>query len=287
VCEPSGLLPTAHCQRTREDIFAQGTEPTAPDNLWLPVAVNRETGKRATACTPPEFIEQRYYMILPPEAADWARTAGLPQPPLEYDTFANTCGVSGDAAITQPAAFAYVHGVVDIAGTARGENFGFFRVEYGAGLFPETWTQIEGDRGEMVENGRLQPWNTAGLDGLYSVRLVVVKNDPEGGPPLFDVATIQVTVDNQPPAVQLLAPLPGAEFELDDETVVIQPQVQDNLSLARVVFYVDGNAVATATAPPYSTRWRIAGRGPHTLQVRAYDAAGNFTDSERITILIQ
>ena len=286
VCEPSGLRPTAYCRQTREEVFAAGTEPSAPDNIWLPVAINRETGKRATACTPPELIEQRYYQVLPPEAADWVRAAGLEQPPTEYDAFAGTCLATGDAQITAPTPFAYVHGIVDILGTARGENFAFFRVQAGPGLFPQTWTQIEGDRGEQIENDRLQTWNTAGLDGLYSVQLVVVKNDPNGGPFIFETSTIQVTVDNQPPSVSLLTPVDGEAFALDDDSIVIQPQAQDNLSLARVVIYVDGVAVSTATVPPYSTRWRITGPGPHTLQVRAYDAAGNVADSPQITITV-
>jgi membrane peptidoglycan carboxypeptidase len=288
VCDPSGLLPTAWCQRTREEVFAMGTEPTAPDNMWLPVAMNRETGKRATACTPPELIEQRFYMILPAEAADWVRSVGLAQPPSEYDAFAGTCIIAGDAVLRQPQPFSYVNGIVDFFGTARGENFAFYYLQYGQGLFPQTWTKIEGDRGEPAEDGWLQAWNTDGLDGLYSVQLVVVKNDPEGGPFIFDTAAIQVTVDNQPPTARLVAPLAGAEFTLTGtETIVIQADALDNLSVARTVFYVNGQAVGNATVPPYSMRWRISGRGEHTIQVRVYDAAGNFADSERITISVK
>ncbi len=288
VCDPSGLLPTADCQRTHEEVFAQGTEPTTPDNVWLSVAVNRETGKRATACTPPEQVEQRYYTILPPEAADWVRTAGLPQPPTEYDTFAGSCLAAGNAVIQQPLPFSYVHGTLNLIGTAKGDNFAFFRLQYGPGLYPQTWTQIEGDRGETVENGLLQPWNTAGLDGLYSVQLVVVKNDPNGGPFNFETATVQVTVDNQPPSVRLLSPLPAAQYSLArDESVVIQAEAQDNLSLASVAFYVDGALVTTATVPPYSTRWTISGAGEHSVQARAYDAAGNLADSERLTFTVK
>jgi membrane peptidoglycan carboxypeptidase len=288
VCVPSGLLPTAYCQQTRTEVFAQGTEPTAPDNVWLPVAINRDTGKRATACTPPDQVEQHFYEILPPEAADWVRSAGLPQPPTEYDAFAGDCLQTGDATIALPQPFSYVHGMVDISGTAKGDNFAFFRVQAGAGLFPQTWTQIQGDRGDQIDKGLLQTWDTTGLDGLYSVQLVVVKNDPNGGPFIFETSTIQVTVDNQPPTVKLLTPQPGAEFSLaHDDSVVIQPQVQDNLSLARVVFYVDGLAVTTLTVPPYSTRWKINSPGQHTIQVRAYDAAGNFSDSEKVNINVK
>jgi membrane carboxypeptidase/penicillin-binding protein PbpC len=288
VCVPSGLLPTAYCQQTRTEIFAQGTEPSAPDNVWLPVAINRDTGKRATACTPPDQVEQQFFEILPPEAADWVRSAGLPQPPTEYDAFAGACLQTGDATISVPQPFAYVHGMVDISGTAKGDNFAFFRVQTGAGLFPQSWTQIQGDRGDQIDQGVLQTWDTTGLDGLYSLQLVVVKNDPNGGPFIFETATIQVTVDNQPPTIKLLTPPTGASFDSSqDDSVVIQPQVQDNLSVAQVVFYVDGVAVTTLTVPPYSTRWKITSKGQHTIQVRAYDAAGNFTDSEKVSIIVK
>jgi len=290
VCDPSGLLPTSHCQRTREEVFIRGTEPTTPDNIWQTVAVNRETGKRATVCTPPELVEERVYEILPAEAADWVRDVNLPQPPSEYDPIGSSCLPVGNAAILSPQPFAYLHGVVEITGTAKGDNYAFFRVQYGPGLYPQTWTQIEGDRGEQIENGLLQTWNTAGLDGLYSLQLVVVKNDPEGGPFQFDTSTIQVTVDNQPPTVNLLAPAPNEEFEVGrDESVIIQPQVQDNLSIARVAFFIDGASTESATVPPYSTRWKITStaRGTHTLWVRAYDAAGNYTDSEKVTITVK
>ncbi|MBI4770797.1 MAG: transglycosylase domain-containing protein, partial [Chloroflexi bacterium] len=251
VCEPSGLLPTPACPRTREEVFSQGAEPTTPDNIWQSVAINKETGKRATVCTPPELVEERVYAILPPEAADWVRQAGLPQPPSDYDALGANCVSTGNVVIQSPHPFAYLHGVLEITGTAKGDDFSYFWVQYGPGLFPQEWTKIEGNRGEQIDNGVLQTWNTTGLDGLYSVQLVVVKDDHTGGPPTFDTSTIQVTVDNQPPTVALLAPAPGQEFSLSrDEPVVIQPQVQDNLSLTQVVFFVDGAEVETATVAP-------------------------------------
>jgi hypothetical protein len=74
-----------------------------------------------------------------------------------------------------------------------------------------------------------------------------------------------------------------------DESVIIQPQVSDNLSVARVAFFIDNVANESATVPPYSTRWALADahKGAHTLFVRVYDAAGNFTDSEAVTITVK
>ena len=34
----------------------------------------------------PELVERRVYQIYPPEAADWVREQGIPQPPSEYDS---------------------------------------------------------------------------------------------------------------------------------------------------------------------------------------------------------
>jgi membrane carboxypeptidase/penicillin-binding protein len=287
VCEPSGLLPTPECQRTRDEIFIQGYEPPAPDNVWQTVVVNRETGKRATACTPAELQEARVYMILPPEAARWIESTGLPQPPAEYDALGGTCVATSNAAILFPAPFSYLRGTVEITGTAKGDNFAYFWVDYGPGLFPDTWTKIEGNRGEQIENGVLQAWNTAGLDGLYTLRLVIVKNDPNGGPFIFENSAVQVTVDNQPPAVTLLTPSPGQAYRLSSaDPVVVQAQVQDNLSLARVVFFVDGLQVDVTGVPPYSTRWTPTAAGTYRLFVRAYDAAGNFTNTETVTVTV-
>jgi membrane carboxypeptidase/penicillin-binding protein PbpC len=289
VCEPSGLLPTRYCQRIREEVFLSGNEPVTADTMWQPVVVNRETNKRATACTPPELVETRIYQILPPEAADWARAVNLPQPPGEYDPIGAQCLPVGNVAVLAPKPFAYLRGVVEITGAAQADNFAFFRVQYGRGLYPTEYTQIGGDRPEQIEppGALLQLWDTTGLDGLYLLQLVVVKNDPNGGPFQFETSEVPVTVDNQPPTVQVLTPAPGAEFDLSDESVVIQPQVQDNLSLARVEIYVDNALIETATVAPYSTRWRMRGAGQHVLFVRAFDAAGNFAESERVPIVVR
>jgi membrane carboxypeptidase/penicillin-binding protein len=289
VCEPSGKRPTRQCPRTRDEIFLRGTEPASPDNIWQTVAINRDTGKRATVCTPPELVEERVFEILPPEASDWVRESNLPQPPTEYDALNTACVASGNAALLSPQPFAYVHGVVEIRGTARSDaDFAFFRLQYGQGLFPTAWTQIQGDRSEQVDNDVLQTWDTTGLDGLYSLQLTVVKNDPNGGPYTFDIATIQVTVDNQPPTLQLVAPAPGETLAFgEDEQVVMQAEAHDNLSLSRVVFFVNDTQVDVTSMPPYSTRWKLPGPGTYTLSAQAYDAAGNMAESQHVAITVK
>jgi membrane peptidoglycan carboxypeptidase len=277
VCDISGLLPTPYCP-THLEIFRRGTEPTHYDTIYQPFKVNRETGLLATVYTPIPLIEDRIYMILPPEASDWVTQAGIPQPPTAYDTIASPL-VYGDVAITDPAPFSYVRGTVSLQGNARDSNFLSYRLDYGKGLNPESWTQIGEDHPGPVYSGELGIWDTSGLDGLYSIRLTVL----QGGNAIREFI-IQVTVDNSPPQIQLLGLLDGQQFHMSDEFIVMQPLVNDNISMDRVEFYVDDRLVATSTIAPFNERWIIATSGRHTIQLRAYDSAGNTAVSNRITI---
>ncbi|MBI5713002.1 MAG: hypothetical protein HZC38_06195 [Chloroflexi bacterium] len=225
VCYPSGLLPSRICQSSVNEVFISGTEPHSTDNVWQEFEINRETGKLATVFTSQNLVEKKVFQILPPEASDWIRETGLPQPPNEYDTIQNP-NEKPDVAILSPSPFGYVRGEIIIKGTVKPENFQLFKLQFGQGLNPTKWTQIGEERKEKIENDELGKWNTAGLNGLYTIQLVAVKLDQT-----FAVSTVQVTVDNTPPTVKLLAPTDNQEFDLKDESIIIQPDAKDNLSL--------------------------------------------------------
>jgi membrane peptidoglycan carboxypeptidase len=176
VCDPSGLLPTSACPNVVSEVFMTGNEPTQADTLYQSFQVNRETGYLATVFTPPELIEARVYMVVPPEARDWAEAAGLPTPPTSYDTV-QTPPISPAVHITAPAMFAELRGAVEIRGSAAGADFAYYRLEYGQGLNPQTWVQIGSNATEPVEEGILAAWDTTGLNGLYALRLLVVRGD--------------------------------------------------------------------------------------------------------------
>lgn len=277
VCQISGLLPTPYCP-THQEIFKIGTEPTAPDNIFQLFKINSETGLLATVYTPPNKVEERVFMVLPPEAADWAREAGIPQPPTEYDTILGP-SVFGDVAITQPLPFSLVSGAVVVKGNARDPNFQLFRLDFGEGLNPQEWLQIGATHFAPAYNAELGIWDARALNGLYSLRLQVIRGDNS----LVEFI-IQVTVDNLPPALELQSPIQGQQFRMSDEFITIQPLVSDNISMDRVEFYVDDKLVAISTVAPFSERWFITTPGLHVIQLRAYDAAGNVTVGERITI---
>ena len=81
VCTPSGLLPTPACPRTQTELFIEGTVPTQLDNLYQVFRMDSRTGLSADANTPPEFVVEKVFLVLPPEAQAWARENGVPQLP--------------------------------------------------------------------------------------------------------------------------------------------------------------------------------------------------------------
>jgi membrane carboxypeptidase/penicillin-binding protein PbpC len=273
VCDPSGLLPTVDCPTIVNELFVAGSEPTQLDNLYRSFLINRQTGRLATVFTPAELIDERVFLVMPSEAQTWAQEAGIARPPETYDVLFIP-PTSENVRITSPEMFSYAGGELHISGSAGGENFDFYRIQVGEGLNPREWLQIGGDVREPVEQGELATWNTEGQDGLYAVRLTVVRLDQS-----VETATIQLTVDNEPPEVQILFPGAGQSFSFPDErTITFQAQASDNLGIGVVEFYVNGELVGSVSQSPYSATWN-GQRGEHALRVVAIDLAGNETET--------
>ncbi|MDY6876398.1 MAG: transglycosylase domain-containing protein [Chloroflexota bacterium] len=286
VCALSGKLPTEHCPTVNE-LFIPGTEPTEHCHIHQVFRVNRETGRLCTVHTPPELCEERVYEVYPPEAADWI--ASLPEderpatPPIEYDTIYGPSRSDAEVAIITPAPYSYIRSTIPITGNARGGDFNFYRVVFGAGLNPTEWVQVGTDHGDQIDHGVLEFWDVSGLDGLYSLRLSVVDHSMA-----LRETTIQVTVDNISPTLDLTYPEEGSVYELGhDEWVNVNVEVQD-YSIARIEFYVDDGPepFAVRTVAPFNVNWTIEELGMHTFHVIAVDAAGNVTKSDPVKIKV-
>jgi hypothetical protein len=219
-------------------------------------------------------------MIPPPEAMDWARQVGLPQPPEEYDPLVETPATAADVRITAPESFDYVRGRQVVMGEAHPDDFEYYRLQYGAGLNPTRWFQVGSDATEPVERGELGVWDTTGLSGLYTLQLVVVR---QGGQ--VSTAATLVTIDNRPPEVVIVLPDSGQVFSLArDGDVSFQVEASDDLSIGRIDYFVDGRLQQTLDSAPYSIRWTPTSIGSHVFFVRAYDAAGNLSVSQQVMI---
>jgi thermitase len=101
-------------------------------------------------------------------------------------------------------------------------------------------------------------------------------------------ASINVTVNNAvadttPPAVSITSPANGATV---NNMVNVLVSTSDNVGVTMIELWVDGRMVSASTSPPFTTKWnsKKAARGAHTLQCRAYDAAGNVGFSQIVTV---
>ncbi|MGB8658583.1 MAG: S8 family serine peptidase [Candidatus Zixiibacteriota bacterium] len=90
------------------------------------------------------------------------------------------------AKIDYPYENALVSGNVAILGTASGDSFQDYVLEYGRGFSPVSWTQIETSI-TRVKKDTLAVWDTRDLTGLFTLRLTVGNQNQ---------AVIHVIVDN-------------------------------------------------------------------------------------------
>jgi len=272
VCYPSGLLPTADCPNIVSEVFLNGSEPSQYDNLYRSFAVDRETGYLATVFTPPELVEEKEYMLVPSEAQDWAESVGLESPPSAYDAIFAPPDLA-DAHLTAPVFFETVKGVLEIRGTAAGEDFDYYRVQVGQGLNPQVWMQIGEDIHGSISNNLLAIWDTSELSGLYAIQLLVVRKNKR-----VDIATTQISIDNEAPTLYIIYPEMGETIDRYlNRQIELQVDTSDNLGIDAVEFYVDFQQVGVVTEAPYVWTWATS-TGYHHLKVIVRDRAGNLVE---------
>ncbi len=125
-------------------------------------------------------------------------------------------------------------------------------------------------------------WNTrTEHDGTYTLMAKALDADFNEG----TSATITVTVDNQPPTIELVPPSAGLAI---GRIVELEARVQDAGGLAEVTWLLDGNAFASSPQAPYRVAWdtTAVSNGRHTLQAQAKDRAANQTNSEPLEVVV-
>ncbi|MGH2545097.1 MAG: Ig-like domain-containing protein, partial [Ardenticatenaceae bacterium] len=273
-------------------------------------------GRLATVYCPQEQVRTQLFMMIPPEAEDWARENEVPLPPVAYDSSYGPPVSGGPVSITRPTPYSYVSGDVAIEGSAyfptstrvnttevisgtetitrtetvQVSNFRLYRTAVGQGLDPASWTQIGFDHDQPRSGGTLDFWNTrAFADGLYTVQLTAVGWDSNS-----QRATVQVYVDNVAPAVTITYPYPEQMYELGgDSWLNIQADASDNITVERVEFFINGQLIESSRST-FNVRWMREDAGLANDEERevelyavAYDAAGNRTQSEPVRIRVR
>jgi len=281
VCDPSGLLPTAACPNVVDEVFLSGNEPVQIDTLYHLVSINRLNGLLATIFTPPDLIEQRSFISIPPEARIWALNSGLETPPNIYDNLPLQINKWHDAQIANPRMLDHVSGIVKITGKATGADFANYQIQYGAGPAPTRWFQVGENSSTPVTGGLLANWDTQGLDGLYALQLLLVRQDKSA-----ERSTVFVTVDNLPPSIEILSPKRSETINRQERPrIVLQARIEDEYSVASVVFKIDQRLVAALLQAPYAISWTVS-PGDHVFEVTATDKAGN-TSVEKINFQVE
>jgi len=148
---------------------------------------------------------------------------------------------------------------------------------------PNTWTWIGYQDGNAASQ-----MSVALAQGNHSVKLIGRQAGVEVDKVLFSSdatctpsgtgGNCETTADTTPPGVALTAPAEGSGVS---GTTTISATASDETGVAKVEFYVDSQLLATSTNAPYTYQWNTGAvkNGQHLLMAKAYDAAGNFSNS--------
>lgn len=280
VCDISGLLVPdgSRCSQHLE-IFHLQVQPQQEDRYWQAIEVNSLNGLRASATTRDVLIEERVYFVPPANVMEWWEANDQPLPPTVYDT-TNALDAFTSAQIFLPQNLDYVSGEVDIRGSVNTNGLRSFQARYGEGYRPSAWFNIGTSQTEFIEGTSLGLWDTADLDGPYTLEILVVKTDGT-----TESSSITVTVDNVAPTIRLLTG-DNAErlFRWPSQTVIpFEALVDDNYgveTVARVEFYQNGTYLGEVTDAPYEWYYDIERIGEETFTATVFDQAGNQASAE-------
>jgi hypothetical protein len=176
--------------------------------------------------------------------------------------------------LTAPAPGARLTGTVTLSAEAIDSGSGMSQIEL---LLDGTQLQAYGSA--------LHSWSTRHSWDTRTVAsgghtLTLRATDPHGN---VATASVEVTVDNEGPAVALTSPASGATV---GGVVPLQADATDGAGVTRVEFYVDGVLLGSDTTAPFGVDWDTRGmaNGNHTLQARAHDAFNHVTTSAQVTV---
>jgi hypothetical protein len=200
-----------------------------------------------------------------------ARALGTaPPPPPPGDT------TPPSVSFTSPSAGSTVSGTVTVQASAS-DNVGVSSVSL----------SVDGaTSGTDISSPYNFSWNTTSASN-GSHTLTVIARDAAGN---SSSSSIVVTVSNSAadttaPTISITSPSNGSIIG-GNANVSVYVNTLDNVRVVRVDLYVDGDLTAGSTSAPFTTKWNAkrVSSGAHTLQCKAYDAAGNVGTSSTVTV---
>ena len=177
--------------------------------------------------------------------------------------------------LTSPANNATVSGTVAITANAA-DNIGVSKVEFYR-------------NGTLLAAGNVAPysynWNTTSVaNGAYSLTAKAFDASNNVATSATVTVTVNnVTADTTAPATSITSPAAGATVS---GSVNIAASASDNVGVSKVEFYVNGALKGTGTASPYYYSWSTTAvaNGAYSLTSKAYDAAGNVSQSPTVSV---
>ena len=206
------------------------------------------------------------------------------------------------AELTSPAQMAFVDNNVEIKGTAKAMLFSNYKLEYGKGEIPDSWTLIEPIYGYPVDSSTLTIWNTAGLEGIHTLRLTVSNR-------VGDISTDQVAfiIDNTPPTTTTLS-IGEPKYNYGNGIPLVVTSHTPFIFTALDSGTIPSGISQTECALDNDTSWVIITRtgedtltgakiftffiplthpdGQHILYYRSIDNVGNTEESRSITVIL-
>ena len=131
-------------------------------------------------------------------------------------------------------------------------------------------------------------WDTTGYaNGAYSLQATAYDAaGNSGSSPVVNVTVQNPVPDTTPPTAQILSPANGATLAGINSVNV---SASDNVGVTKVEWYLDGGMAGSSasSSPAFSWDTTKSINGTHSLQAKAYDAAGNIGSSALVSVAVQ
>jgi hypothetical protein len=134
-------------------------------------------------------------------------------------------------------------------------------------------------------------WNTIPFADSTEHTLFAKAFDSGNNTAISDVVTVTVyphtSKDIIPPTVSILYPISGSTVS---GTINVVADIQDNGTIAKAEFYIDGELVGEKTEAEWEYSWNTASKADsrtHSVYVKAYDSAGNVGKSSIVAVTVE